>query len=206
MPAELYALIVLGHRDLYDHLKVSSSAARVPIARGVRQGCRIAPMLWAIATAVLMQRTDKSIRLQWTRDNLTAYAHDFRTGERICKCTDLDRSLWCCGTFLDELVDANFSPRALRPLGRRVMSAKVLRSPQCCSNVMQYEVHCIVWSAPACHLYLLTWVSLPLLHLLHEQCFACDFACHPVPSAVTPKCSVPASWHPLSAQPAKRCL
>ena len=126
MAAELYALIVLGHRDLYDHLKVSSSAARVPIARGVRQGCRIAPMLWAIATAVLMQRTDKSIRLQWTRDNLTAYADDFHTGERICKCTDLDRSLWCCGTFLAQLVDANFSPRALRPLGRRVMSAKVL--------------------------------------------------------------------------------
>ena len=88
-------------------MKVSSTTAKVPIGRGVRQGCRIAPMLWAIATAVIMQRTNQSMGWRWTQDHLTAYADDFHAGERVCKCTDLDRSLWRFGAFLDQLIDAS---------------------------------------------------------------------------------------------------
>ena len=66
-----------------------------------------------------------------------------------------------------------------------------------------------IWSCQSLRIFLfiltLHGLSSPthIQHLLHEQCLACDFACHPVPSAVIRGCSGPTSWHPLSTQPAE---
>ena len=43
----------------------------------------------------------------WTARSLTAFADDFHTGEHLRKVTDLDRSLWRFGCFLDQLLDAH---------------------------------------------------------------------------------------------------
>ncbi|CAE7499118.1 unnamed protein product, partial [Symbiodinium sp. CCMP2456] len=107
VPSDLYHLIISWHREMYYHIKVSASSARVSVGRGVRQGCRIAPMLWALATAVLMRRTDEVLGFMWSKDSLTAYADDFHTGECVSRSEHLDRSLHRFGVFLDQLMNAH---------------------------------------------------------------------------------------------------
>ena len=107
VPVELYSLIILWHRSLYYHLKVVDATAAVPVQRGVRQGCRIAPMLWAISTVLIMRRADASIGSSWSRDHLTAYADDFHAGEIIRRSEDLSKALWRFGAFLDCLTSAH---------------------------------------------------------------------------------------------------
>ena len=107
VPVELYSLIILWHRSLYYHLKVVDATAAVPVQRGVRQGCRIAPMLWAISTVLIMRRADAIIGSSWSRDHLTAYADDFHAGEIIHRSDDLSKALWRFGAFLDCLTSAH---------------------------------------------------------------------------------------------------
>ena len=107
VPVELYSLIILWHRSLYYHLKVVDATAAVPVQRGVRQGCRIAPMLWAISTVLLMRRADAVIGSSWSREHLTAYADDFHAGEIIHRSDDLSRALWRFGAFLDCLTSSH---------------------------------------------------------------------------------------------------
>ncbi|OLP78151.1 hypothetical protein AK812_SmicGene41706 [Symbiodinium microadriaticum] len=107
VPVELYSLIILWHRSLYYHLKAVDATAAVPVQRGVRQGCRIAPMLWAISTVLIMRRADAIIGSSWSRDHLTAYADDFHAGEIIHRSEDLSKALWRFGAFLDCLTSAH---------------------------------------------------------------------------------------------------
>eukprot|EP00439_Symbiodinium_sp_Y106_P061517 s2303_g9.t1 len=104
VPSELYDLIVMWHRALCYHLRVCDATAKVDIRRGVRQGCRIAPMLWALSTAVILRRTDQALDLGCS---LAAFADDVRMREHLRKVTDLDGSLWRVGCFLDQLLDSH---------------------------------------------------------------------------------------------------
>ena len=107
VPTDLYSLIILWHRSLHYHLKVADATAAVPVQRGVRQGCRIAPMLWAISTVLIMRRAAEAIGSSWAREHLTAYADDFHAGEIIHRSEDLTRALWRLGAFLDCLTTAH---------------------------------------------------------------------------------------------------
>ena len=56
------------------HIDVNNTCRCIPVSRGVRQGCSIAPYLWAATMALLLDDLQTSIPRQWILDNITFFA------------------------------------------------------------------------------------------------------------------------------------
>ena len=52
----------------------------IPTGRGVRQGCRIAPILWATYMQLMLQLAGDQISPAWVQETLTLFADDLHQG------------------------------------------------------------------------------------------------------------------------------
>ena len=48
--------------------------------RGVRQGCRVAPILWAAYMNLMFKRASDQVSVQWVKQVLTLFADDLHQG------------------------------------------------------------------------------------------------------------------------------
>ena len=87
---KLQNLILTWHTDTNYHIEVNNTCRCVPVSRGVRQGCSIAPYLWAVTMAMLLDDLQLSIPRQWILDHITIFADDihafcaFRNSHDLC--------------------------------------------------------------------------------------------------------------------------
>ena len=72
LPNAVKQLILQWHQGLRYHLQHEQYADSIHCQRGIRQGCRIAPSVWALFTALAMRDID----VEWCKQNSTWYADD----------------------------------------------------------------------------------------------------------------------------------
>eukprot|EP00438_Fugacium_kawagutii_P013578 Skav223039 [mRNA] locus=scaffold1069:94686:99839:- [translate_table: standard] len=83
---------VLFHRDEYHHL---------PTTRGVRQGCRAAPLLWDTLTHAFFTLLCTLVDESWIRSSLNLFADDLHAGAEFCTASAFDQTLKNFGFVLD---------------------------------------------------------------------------------------------------------
>ena len=72
LPHAVKQLILQWHQGLHYHLQHEQYSDSIHCQRGIRQGCRIAPSVWALFTALAMHDID----VEWCKQNSTWYADD----------------------------------------------------------------------------------------------------------------------------------
>ena len=81
----------------------------VTAQQGLRQGCQLAPLLWAISMGYVYKTVAKDtanpITPQWLKDNTSTYADDIHMMETARTAQSLDRILSLFGAMLDALTD-----------------------------------------------------------------------------------------------------
>ena len=83
--------------------------AQVTAQQGLRQGCQLAPLLWAISMGYVYKTVAKDvanpITPQWLQDNTSTYADDIHMMETARTVHSLDRILHHFGAMLDALTE-----------------------------------------------------------------------------------------------------
>ena len=77
--------------------------------RGIRQGCRSAPLLWACLVGHILEQAIALIDWSWIKDMFTGFADDFCIHQMIQQAEDIPLALSRCGTFLDLLADTGLT-------------------------------------------------------------------------------------------------
>ena len=76
-----------------------------PTGRGVRQGCRVAPTLWACCTHSMFSQLSSAISSDWVRNALTVFADDIHCGEIFTSAAQLCAALRRLGILFDVLAN-----------------------------------------------------------------------------------------------------
>lgn len=87
----------LTHRDV--HVSFATE-------RGIRQGCKAAPLLWAITATALLQTIAQEISYSFMLHNLTLYADDFCAHKIFTSEAELTELIVSLGRFMDIIADA----------------------------------------------------------------------------------------------------
>ncbi|CAE7830781.1 unnamed protein product [Symbiodinium sp. CCMP2592] len=115
VPTSVRELVICWHKGLTYHLTIQGMKARIPAGRGLRQGCRISPLVWSMATIVLLHELgDRIGDHHWVRAMITAFADDIHGGELITTTAQLDKLLINLGHLLDVLMDAELNINTLK--------------------------------------------------------------------------------------------
>ncbi|CAE7198220.1 unnamed protein product [Symbiodinium sp. KB8] len=104
VPAHLIHLVDVWHRNASYHLSHGGLNSQVSAQQGVRQGCLLAPLLFACATGLIVQELPSVAGPAW-RDVLTIYADDFLGQEWVHTVDDIGRILQRWGTLVDCLYE-----------------------------------------------------------------------------------------------------
>ena len=83
------------------HVTNGQLRTQLLVTKGVRQGCKAAPLLWTVLVYELFQQLPKKTSPQWLRDYVTAFADDFNIACPIYCSADLNKHLRCVGQLLD---------------------------------------------------------------------------------------------------------
>ena len=89
VPIELRVQLLEFYRGLGYHLQYGSAAATIHALRSVKQGCKVAPLLWSLATGLLMRRLARLTSEAWVRRALTAFADDVHIGQEVTSISEL---------------------------------------------------------------------------------------------------------------------
>lgn len=81
----------------------------LPTKRGIRQGCKAAPILWACYCAWILEASAQINDWDWLRDVVTAFADDFCLHCQIMSSFDFHVAITKVGNFLDLLTDAGLT-------------------------------------------------------------------------------------------------
>ena len=78
---EIVKILTSWHQDTCYIVQTGTQTTAVPVARGVRQGCRAAPWLWNSIMTLLMRDLSDFIDPAWLRQCTNLYADDLQTGD-----------------------------------------------------------------------------------------------------------------------------
>jgi len=100
-------------RHIYEHTSFSfwhrGQSRTLPTHRGIRQGCKAAPILWSCFAAWILETAAATNGWAWLHEALTAYADDFCLHSIFRSVADFHLTISKVGTFLDLLLDAGLS-------------------------------------------------------------------------------------------------
>ena len=77
--------------------------------RGIRQGCKSAPLLWACFAGYLLEHAMNMIDPQWILDMVTGFADDFCLHQTFTSSADVHHAIQNCGRFLDVLHESGLT-------------------------------------------------------------------------------------------------
>ena len=79
-PADLLTLVTAWHTGTKYVLSLQDRETEIPANVGVRQGCKLAPLLWVIYMQRLISQLATRVPMQWIMEHVTFYADDIHTG------------------------------------------------------------------------------------------------------------------------------
>ena len=83
VPSDLYGQILEWHRGITYHLHIQGQSLEIAASRGLRQGCLIAPLVWALVTGRFLYLLALETDPIWLAQDVTAYADDFHAGSSV---------------------------------------------------------------------------------------------------------------------------
>ena len=106
VPLELRGQLLDFYRHLGYHLHFGDEHAVVRASRGVKQGCKVAPLLWSLTTGLLMRRLARRTSQAWLLRVLTAFADDLHLGQEIRSLEMLSLAVHRIGHLIEVLEEA----------------------------------------------------------------------------------------------------
>ena len=106
VPLELRGQLLDFYRHLGYHLRFGDERAVVRASRGVKQGCKIAPLLWSLTTGLLMRRLASRTSQAWLLRVRTAFADDLHLGQEIRNLEMLSIAVHRIGHLIEVLEEA----------------------------------------------------------------------------------------------------
>ena len=106
IPLALRGQVLDYYRRIGYHLQQGEDTAIIHAKRGVKQGCKVAPLLWSLCTGLLFRRLAARTSSAWVQQALNAFADDLHLGQTVCTGDQLERALAFVGHLLDVLTEA----------------------------------------------------------------------------------------------------
>ncbi|CAE7475477.1 Pol [Symbiodinium sp. CCMP2592] len=107
VPAELRHQIMSWHSEISYVLTHLGHTAKVEAQRGLRQGCKLAPLLWTLALAQiyreLLAEEDSLLTAPWLEQSSTIYADDIHQKDTVQNTRELDDMVYRFSKILDAL-------------------------------------------------------------------------------------------------------
>ena len=111
---EIVKILTCWHQNTCYIVQTNTMTTAVPVARGVRQGCRAAPWLWNSVMTLLMRDLSSHIDPEWLRQCTNLYADDLQTGDLFYDEQELRRILRYFAIILDMLSSYGFQINAAK--------------------------------------------------------------------------------------------
>eukprot|EP00435_Cladocopium_sp_Y103_P022243 s4358_g5.t1 len=105
VPLEIRSLLESWHSHTAYYVGKDPQCTRIAVGKGVRQGCKIAPTLWACLVHLLFSRLAPIVGWDWLLQHVTAFADDFHIGGQFSCEAELRLLLTNIGHVLDALED-----------------------------------------------------------------------------------------------------
>ena len=134
VPQHLIELVIMIHQQTKLLVQHCGLSELVPLRRGLRQGCGLAPVLWAIYSGWLLKALDRDIVLN-IRDSNTTYADDFLFSWLIRTGRDLENVYQAMKHVLSVLYS-----RGLELSMSKTVAILKLHGPQAESCLRRYQV------------------------------------------------------------------
>ena len=93
--SELIHLIIQWHESCNYHIRHGSASQPVPLLRGIRQGCCLAPLLWAVYSIFLSAEIARDVGAAWLDSSFTLFADDSHASWRLGSLGDAHYMLSC---------------------------------------------------------------------------------------------------------------
>ena len=97
------SLLAEWHSHASYHIQGGHNSLEIPIGKGVRQGCRAAPILWSCFTQMLFDLLSETVGAQWVNETITMFADDLHCGQVFHSPLELTAALARLGQLLDGL-------------------------------------------------------------------------------------------------------
>ena len=104
----LIEVVGLLHIKALHRMTASDAAFDIATKRGIKQGCKLAPSLFAFATGLLYRQIQQHIDAETLARLLTMYADDILLQSHFDKWSDLETALELCDRLLDHLSELGF--------------------------------------------------------------------------------------------------
>ncbi|OLP87478.1 hypothetical protein AK812_SmicGene31294 [Symbiodinium microadriaticum] len=114
VPADLHDLILDIHQDCLYRIKVGEQERQFPMQRGIRQGCSLSPLLFAIFTGWLYDELCSRVGQEWADEFITLYADDSLLQWIINSTADLDHMCRCIRSTFDLLTSTGMQVNAAK--------------------------------------------------------------------------------------------
>jgi len=102
---DLVAILAMWHSNTSYIVTQGATSTAVGTGRGVRQGCRAAPVLWSSYTLALFIRLSRQLGPEWVKKQLTMFADDLHSCDCFLNETELQLALKRIGILLDVIED-----------------------------------------------------------------------------------------------------
>ena len=103
--SDLLTIITHWHEHTQYNLMFQNETTHIPVGTGLRQGCKIAPILWVVYMHRLLDLLTPLTGDDWIRECLTLYADDILVGCCFNTPGQLDRHMTNIGHLLDCIED-----------------------------------------------------------------------------------------------------
>ncbi|CAE7847569.1 unnamed protein product, partial [Symbiodinium necroappetens] len=114
VPADLHDLILDIHQDCLYRIKVGEQERQFLMQRGIRQGCSLSPLLFAIFTGWLYDELCSRVGQEWADEFITLYADDSLLQWIINSTADLDHMCRCIRSTFDLLTSTGMQVNAAK--------------------------------------------------------------------------------------------
>ena len=102
-PHPLLHLISSWHVGTRYNLVHNGRTTYVDVDTGLRQGCKAAPLLWALFMNRFLQLLMDKVGQSWIVENVTLYADDIHVGAAFFSTIEFQHCLYCFGCVLDAI-------------------------------------------------------------------------------------------------------
>ena len=93
--SELVHLIITWHESCHYHVRHGTVTHPVPLLRGIRQGCCLAPLLWAVYSIYLSSEIAQVVGGEWIDSSFTLFADDSHASWLLRNIADAHYMLRC---------------------------------------------------------------------------------------------------------------